>query len=131
MMPAMNIALSGLNAAERRLSVSANNTANMSTTGRVENGVRVSEPYTPQRVQQVSQGDGGVRADVSASDPATYPVYNPADPGADANGIVRQPNVSPENEAVNQITATYDFKANLKTMKAQDTMAKSLLDILT
>lgn len=131
MIPAMQSALSGLMVAEKRLNASANNTANISTTGRVENGVRVSEPYTPQRVQQTSLEEGGVRTTLSPKDPATIPTYAPEDAGADAAGITQFPNVSIEEEVVQQKMATYDFKANLRTLAASDEMMKNLLNIVT
>ncbi|MBN8543301.1 MAG: flagellar basal body rod protein [Alphaproteobacteria bacterium] len=53
MIDASKIALTGLNAAERRLSVSAHNTANATTPN-----------FTSQRVVQSSVVEGGVRTDV-------------------------------------------------------------------
>ncbi len=53
MFDAAKIALTGLNAAERRLSVSAQNTANATTPN-----------FTSQRVVQSSVVEGGVRTDV-------------------------------------------------------------------
>jgi flagellar hook protein FlgE len=37
--------------------------------------------------------------------------------------------VALEKEAVEQMSATYAFKANLQTIKAQDEMMGSLLDV--
>ncbi|MFZ4125569.1 MAG: flagellar basal body protein [Rickettsiales bacterium] len=53
MIDASKIALTGLNASERRLAVSANNTANATTPN-----------FTAQRVVQSSVVEGGVRTDV-------------------------------------------------------------------
>jgi flagellar basal-body rod protein FlgC len=131
MIPALNAALSGLNAAERRIGVSANNIANLASTGRVENGETVNAPYQPQQVQQVSQEEGGVRTTLTTRDPSTVPVYNPNDPGANESGIVQLPNIDLAQEMVDMKIASYDFKANLKSFKAADNMTKSLLDIIT
>ncbi len=131
MIPAMNVALSGLNAAEKRLSVSANNIANINSTGRTENGERVSDAYSPQKVVQTSFAEGGVKTGIETLDPSTNPVYAPNDAGADENGITQMPNVSLEGEMVSMKIATYDFKANLKTIKSADDMMKNLLNIVS
>ena len=65
MWPALNIAASGMHAAELRLQAAAANIANMDTPN-----------YAPQRVEQSSRGDGGVDAKIvnekagSSVDPA-------------------------------------------------------------
>ncbi len=127
----INSALSGLSAATRRLQVSAANIANMQSTQRVENGNVVNSPYVPQRVQQISQAGGGVSTLVQDVNPAATRIFDPEDPQADAEGFVAYPNVNLENEIINQKIATYDYKANLKTLKIQDELEQSLLDILS
>ena len=117
---ATNIALTGLNAAETRLSVSANNIANQSSAKQLVNGKVVNQPYTPQQVQQTSLPGGGTQAQVADINPATVTV-----------GGQPLPNVDQSNEIVQQSIASYDFKANLKTIKVQDQMQKSLLDIIS
>lgn len=117
---ATNIALTGLNAAETRLSVSANNIANQSSAKQLVNGKVVNQPYTPQQVQQTSLPGGGTQAQVADINPATVTV-----------GGQQLPNVDQSNEIVQQSIASYDFKANLKTIKVQDQMQKSLLDIIS
>lgn len=132
MVSAIGAAISGLNAAQTRLSVSASNIANQRSTSRIENGVRVQEPYIPQRVvQSAIAPQGGVRADVQAVDPATVKAYDPDIPSADENGIVEFPNVNIEEQLVNTKVAGYDYKANLKVLKTQDEITKSLLDIFS
>ena len=128
-MSAINTAITGLQAASKRMAVSANNVANISSTLSSKNGETVKEPYTPQDVVQTSLEQGGVKATVRDRDPASVPLYDPSNSAADENGITDYPNVSLEEEAVNQITASYDYKANLKVIKRQDEMFQSLLDI--
>lgn len=125
------IALSGLNAAEKRIGVSASNVANLSSTARTaEDGSLVNDPYRPQRVEQSSLASGGVRADVvEVSNPTIRVAASPDDPLAAADGTVEIPNVSLEEEVVNQVQATYDFKANLKVLETQKEMDEALLDI--
>jgi flagellar hook-associated protein FlgK len=96
-MDASKIALTGLNAASRRIAVSAHNTANATT-----------PDFTSQRVVQSSIVEGGVRTDVVN---------------------VEGQGVSLEDEVVNQVQASYDYKANLKVLKVKDEMDKALLDI--
>ena len=120
MVSPINTALSGLSAASRRIAVSADNIAN-----------QFSKNYTPKQVDQVSLSGGAVQAIVKDVNPATIPVFNPLDPDADANGTVQLPNVDLANELVNQTIASYDFKANLQSIKAADNLQKSLLDILS
>ncbi len=103
-MDVTSIALSGLNAAERRLANSANNIVNANTPG-----------YTPTDLAQTAQNNGGVRTDTVQRQPQT--------PEGD------EPRVSLEQEVVNAQMATYDFQANLQVMKKQREMEQSLLDI--
>ena len=94
-----SIGSSGLQAAQLRLDASANNVANMNT-----------PKYRRQVVQQEATADSaGVRATVQR------------EPQAEG--------VALEQEAVEQISATYAFKANLQTIKAQDEMMGSLLNV--
>jgi len=94
-----SIGSSGLQAAQLRLDASANNVANANTPS-----------YRRQVVEQEAAADrAGVRATVQRQQ--------------DAEGV------SLEKEAVEQMSATYAFKANLQTIKAQDEMMGSLLDV--
>lgn len=126
----MNIAISGLRAAETRLSTSANNIANMQSTTSVVDGQRVNTPYQPQQVVQSSQSTGGVEANVRVREPASVAVYDPSNIAADADGITQYPNVDLEEEVINQQMATYDFKANLKVIERTDEMTEDLLNIV-
>ncbi|MFT4241886.1 MAG: flagellar basal body protein [Acidovorax sp.] len=94
-----SIGSSGLQAAQLRLNASANNVANMNTPG-----------YRREVVaQEAAPGSAGVRATVQRQ------------PQADG--------VALEEEAVEQMSATYAFKANLQTLKVQDQTLGALLDI--
>ena len=129
MVDVSKIALSGLNAATQRLGVSASNVANLSSTVRTaEDGSLVNDPYRPQRVVQSSQSSGGVRTDVVEVSNPTIRVYDPASPVAAEDGTVELPNVSLEEEVMQQQLATYTFKANLKVLKTQQELDEALLD---
>lgn len=129
MISSFNISLSGLNAASKRLEVSASNVANQSSTSVSVDGQVANRPYAAKRVDQVSNPLGGVGTIVRDKDPATIKIFNPNLPNADANGTAEVPNVSLEEELINQIALTYDYKANLKAIKTANEMQKSLLDI--
>ena len=95
-----SIGSSGLQAAQLRLDASANNVANMNTPGYRREVVAQEE--------EVAES-AGVRATVQREQ--------------DAKGVAL------EQEAVEQMSATYAFKANLQTIKTQDEMMGSLLDV--
>lgn len=102
------IASSGLRAAQMRVDVSANNVANASTPG-----------FRPQSVQEEAvPGQGGVAARVK---PAT---------GAQGGDAAAAPSgTSLEGEAVDQLSASYAFTANLQVLRTNDRMMGALLDV--
>lgn len=125
-----SIALTGLQAAGKRLDVSANNVANVSSTvGRDAAGALKNEPYRAQRVEQASILPAGVRTKVVETAKPTIRIADASSPVADEDGTVEAPNVALDEEVVQQQVAGYDFKANLKVLKAQDEMLQSLIDI--
>lgn len=94
-----SIGSSGLQAAQLRLDASANNVANMNTPG-----------YRREVVAQEEVAESaGVRATVQREQ--------------DAKGVAL------EQEAVEQIAATYAFKASLLVLRTADEMAGALLDV--
>lgn len=94
-----SIAQSGLQAAQQRLGASAHNMANINTPG-----------FRGQRVtQEAAPGNAGV-----------------ASTGVQRAGTE---GVALEREAVEQLSATYAFAANLQTIKVGNQMLGSLLDI--
>lgn len=116
---AFHNAVSGMRAAGRRLEVSAANTVNAR-----------SESHTPMRTIQSALPGGGTRAGTAEAAPATVPSFEPQHPGADANGVVQRPNVTLEEERVEQILAQRAFEANLRTVQTADRMTRTVLDIL-
>jgi flagellar basal-body rod protein FlgC len=119
-----SVALSGLQAAERRVSVSADNIANArSTSVRDARGNTVNEPFVPNRVEAIQQPGGGVRTRTAPVEPATITVLS-------QNGQIELPNVDFATELVEQQMATYDFRANLNVLETQKEFAEALIDIL-
>jgi len=126
MVSSIDTALSGIFASSKLLEVSANNLANQFSTQTLQNGQISNTPYIPQKVDQISLSSGGVLAQVGNVNPATTTVPDPQ-----GNGTIQQPNVDTANELIQQHIASYDFKANLKTIQTQDNLLKSLLDIVS
>jgi flagellar basal-body rod protein FlgC len=128
------IALSGMNAATRRLDVSASNVANVMTTGALPDAdgtVPAGAPraYDPLEVVQTASAGGGVQTSVTTATPPTIAVSDPQAPFANQNGLVAAPNVDLAQELVGQMLASYSFAANATAMKADNRMTETLLDI--
>ena len=132
---AMNIAVSGMQAAATAMTASASNIANMQNNGPVPaTGSETPVPqtpgsvYQPLAVSQASAPGGGVSASLTPSLPGYALAYDPSAPFANLQGMVATPNVDPAREAVNQITAALTYKANIATFKTAEEMEKTLLD---
>ena len=128
------IALSGMNAAARRLEVSASNVANVGSTGALPNAdgtVPAGAPtaYAPLELVQTASAGGGTQTSVTTAKPSTVAVSDPQAPFANESGLVAAPNVDLAQEMISQLVAKYSFAANARVMKANDDMAKSLLDM--
>jgi len=127
-------ALSGLQTAQTRLGVSANNVANQRSVAaesldgpsRDATGSRL---FQPQRVVGESLPGGGVRAQVQPVDPPSVQRFRPEAADADAEGLVNRPNIDLVGERVAQIAAQRAFEANLRNVEAADELAGGLLDI--
>ncbi len=130
MISPINLALSGMNAAVLRLSTSANNVANVSTTSTYNLGETKNKgPFVPKDVVQVNQGVGGTYATVVDSSKEPLQVYDQYNPEANANGIVSYPNVDTNEEIAGQIDAGASYKANLKAIEIYKQMNDAFLDI--
>ncbi len=132
MVSAINSALSGLAAAGKRLEVASNNIANInSTRTRNADGTVTTAPPPPQEVQNVAQSTGGVQAEVRNSEKPPIKFYSPDHPDADDQGFLNLPNTDLAEQIVQSQMATYDYKANLNTIKQQDKLFQNLLDIIS
>jgi flagellar basal-body rod protein FlgC len=128
------IALSGMNAAARRLEVSASNVANVMSTGALPNAdgtVPAGAPraYAPLELVQTTSAGGGTQTTVTTATPSTTAVSDPQAPFANQNGLVAAPNVDLSQEMVGQMIASYSFAANATVMKADDRITKTLLNM--
>ncbi|MGA7998069.1 MAG: flagellar basal body rod C-terminal domain-containing protein [Bradyrhizobium sp.] len=128
------IALSGMNAAARRLEVSASNVANVLSTGAVPNAdgtvpAGAPQAYAPLELVQTASAGGGTQTAVTTVSPSTTAVYDPQAPFANQDGLVAAPNVDLAQEMISQLIASYTFAANATVMKADDRMTGALLNI--
>lgn len=129
------IALSGMNAAARRLEVSASNVANVMSTGALPNAdgslpAGAPQAYAPLELVQTASAGGGTQTTVTTAAPSTTALYDPQAPFANQDGLVAAPNVDLSQEFIGQMIASYSFAANAKVMKADDNMTRSLLNIM-
>jgi len=130
MIAGFSASLSGMMAQSKRLSVSADNIANMRSRGiRADGPAEQPGAYQPKRTQDVTTAGGGVRAEVRPVTPPWVEVYAPGSPDADANGVAALPNVNLAEELVTQIQAQRAYEANAKAFRTQDEVIDSLLDI--
>jgi flagellar basal-body rod protein FlgC len=131
---ASTIALSGMNAAARRLEVSASNVANVTSTGALPNAdgtvpAGAPQAYAPLELVQTESAGGGTQTAVTTVKPPTTTVYDPQASFANQDGLVAAPNVDLAQEMIGQLLASYSFAANAKVMKADDRMTGALLNI--
>lgn len=131
MADAVSIALSGVNAQQKRLAATASNIANVSTSGSVpaaDLSAPASTVYRPLTANLTSLATGGVQASISA-DPKGYSLsYDPSSPYANSEGMIAVPNVDLTQEIVRTLEIESAFKANLAVLKTQDEMLGELLD---
>lgn len=140
---AFGISASGLTAQRLRMDIISQNIANVNTT-RTESG----DPYRRKVVtfEEKTGGDfasyledasaggydagGGVRVASVVEDQSPFKeVYDPGNPDADENGIVKQPNVDVVTEMVNMISASRAYEANVTALNASKAMAAKALEI--
>ncbi len=118
-------AISGLNDATTRLSVSANNIANAQTTGSLTDPQNA--PYSALTVQSRSTLNGGVRTEITPQTPAFVPSFAPNSPFADENGLIGAPNVDLGEELINTQIAKYAYQANAQIISTAKDLQEELL----
>ena len=125
MVSAINIALTGLDAASKHLDASASNIANLDTVGSVDGKPAA---YTPVTAVQSSISNGGVQTNIIPKTDAFTPSYQPDSPFANQDGIVNVPNIDLAGEAVNLQLAKVAYKANAEVIKVAQDLDKQLLN---
>lgn len=127
MISSLSASLSGLQANAARVATAANNIANVRSTGPADQPQRA---YQPQVTTTEALAGGGVTTKTQTVTPPTTTAYAPEDPNANAEGLVAMPNVSLENEMIEQQTAVIGYKANASAVRVASEMDKSLLDLM-
>ena len=128
MINAIQIALSGLNAAKTRADVSASNIANAQTDGALDPADGPA-PYNTLTTTQSAQAGGGVTVEVVPTSKPYVTAYSPDSPFANADGQVGAPNTDYATEFVNLQIASTSYKANVKSIQVASDMQKDLLAI--
>lgn len=131
MIGAINIALTGLESASRKLSASASNIANMQTVGSLED--TDNAPYnaltTTSEALTIGGSGAGVQTSIVPSDRPFVPAFDPDSPFANSEGLIGTPNVNLAEEAVNINLAEIQFKANLASIRTAQELQEELLSI--
>ena len=131
MINVINTALSGLNAATKKVEAAASNIANVSSAGALDesNG---QAPYSAVTTAQTAATDNngtglGVRSQIIPKDPGFVQAFDPNSPFADENGVIGVPNVNLAEEAVNLKLAEVTYKANVSVLEVADELSDGLL----
>jgi len=128
----LKISASGLEAQSARLRVVSENLANARSTG----DTPASDPYRRKTISFNDELDraSGVstveikRIGVDRSDFHTE--YDPGNPAADANGVVKMPNVNILVEMADMREANRSYEANLQSIRQARDLISSTIDLL-
>jgi flagellar basal-body rod protein FlgC len=126
-------ALSGLDAARKRLEVSAANIANIDSEGALPDAggeAEVPQPYTPLRVAQQPLVSGGTVATTQPVEPPVTGRYAPNASYADRSGLVARPNVDLVSEGINRLTAARAYEANAQVLHVAEDLERRTIDAL-
>jgi flagellar basal-body rod protein FlgC len=135
-----NVAISGMQAAAKRVEVAAANIVNAHDTApprkepvKPVGGAAAAAPhddglYRPGRVHQSTVEGGGTRAHVVEKEPARRTEYAPDDTQANDQGLVDRPNVDVAMELVDTIAAQRAYEAAIKALQARDRVLGITID---
>ena len=129
---ALKVAASGLDVQATRLRVVSENMANARSTGPTPG----SDPYRRKVVDFTSvldreSGAAKVAVDHIAGDPTDFSIeYEPGNPAADANGMVKMPNVNMIVEMADMREANRSYEANLQTIKQARELISMTINLL-
>jgi flagellar basal-body rod protein FlgC len=129
---ALNISARGMDVQTTRLRVIAENLANQDTTASTPGGA----PYRRKTITFANRMDRTLGVDLVAvkqigEDNSALPQrYDPANPGADANGYVRTPNVDNFVEMMDMHEAERSYSANLAVLQTTRGMLSRAIDLL-
>lgn len=126
------IAASGLAAQSARLRLVSENLANAYSTGKSPG----AEPYRRKTISFASELDrvsglSLVKANSIGVDPSNFSVeHDPSNPAADANGLVKIPNVNVLVELADMREANRAYEADVQIMKQSSELIAMTIDLL-
>jgi flagellar basal-body rod protein FlgC len=129
--PVMSVATSALRAQQSRMQVIAENMANADSTSPTPGG----DPYRRRvpvfELKTTPDGAKGVSMSRVAVDQSDFRTeYAPGQPGADAKGYVKLPNVDPMVEALDMREAQRAYEANLSVIETARAMDSATLALI-
>lgn len=140
-MTALDIGASGLSAERTSINIISMNLANVNTTRTPEGGpyrrksvqlvaTEVDSPFSKEMQTALDKELRGVRVQNIATDTRPFKmVYEPGHPDADADGMVKYPDINVVEEMVNLMTAQRGYEANVTTMETVKAMYNKALEI--
>jgi len=133
LLQSMNISASGMAAQRTRMDVVSENIANVNTTVTENGGVyhrkRIVFSAAVQDANGVKHPGVSVKKIYESNAPLRE-VYDPSNPQADDNGIVRYPNVNTTEETMEMLAATRSFEANTAAFEASKKMLGKMLSLM-
>ncbi len=130
----MGIASSGLDAQSQRITLIAQNLANANSVDSPDGGPyqRRIAVFEPAQIDDSAAGSGtGVKLAAVVRDQApAQQVFDPSNPFADSNGMVKEPNVNPIYEMVDLMQASRSYQANLSVAQTANSAALRTIDLL-
>jgi len=129
----IGIANSALTAQSQRITLIAQNLANADSINSPEGGPyqRRIAVFEPVQVGEGASAGTGVKVAAVIKDTAPpHEVFDPSNPFADENGVVKTPNVNPVFEMVDMMQASRSYQANLSVIQSANTSAMKTLDLL-
>jgi flagellar basal-body rod protein FlgC len=121
-----------LEAQSARWRVVSENIANANSTGRTPG----SDPYSRKTITFRSEldrtlGAASISVKDVGQDEAPFPVeFDPGNPAADENGMVKKPNVNMLIEMADMREANRSYQANLQMMKQARAMISATIDLM-
>jgi flagellar basal-body rod protein FlgC len=129
---ALKISASGMDAQSTRLRIVSENLANARSTGDTPG----ADPYRRKTVSFASQLDRATGVDlvgvkrVGKDNSSFQMAYDPGNPAANAQGMVKLPNVNMLVEMADMREANRSYEANLQSIKQARDMITSTIDLL-
>ncbi len=127
---AIGITGSGIDAAQTWIDTNAGNLANMNDTVPTAQGAYQQQTpvFTPV-VGANGQGDGVAVSSIQLGSAVGRLVYDPSNPQANAQGMVRQPAISMSTQLVQLVQAQNQYQANTVAFKRALTAYQSALTL--